>query len=238
MSIVFVLVGAVASAGLFLGLATLVKPFWFVKSRKQGLQLFAGSLVVGTVSSVGGSLTAPPPPLPERPATITEEEWQARRAACVDANLPVATCIGDDAEVARARALVAERAQLAAEEAAEEAARAEREAEAGRLADLRNREIVWIERTKDAVRARLRNPSSAEFGNVELYRPYAGRDTMFVCGEVNSETGFGGRSGFQRFLGSGNSAPVFLEEEVVMGEFGPVYAEMCRNAPPPSAQTK
>jgi hypothetical protein len=245
MSIALGVLGFVASWGLLLGLATLVKPFWFVKSRKQAGQLAGASLAVLVLAAGLSSVfpVTPPsesrlaqtaPQMPERPATVTEEEWQARSAACAEARLPVATCVGDDAKVARAREIIAERAQAAAEEAA----RAELEAEASRLADSRNREIVWIERTKDAVRARLRNPSSAEFRKVELFRPYAGRDTPFVCGEVNSENGFGGRSGFQRFIGSGNSAPVFLEEEVARGEFGPVYAEMCRNAPPPAAQTK
>jgi hypothetical protein len=231
---VFVLVGAVASVGLLLGLATLVKPFWFVKSRKQGLQVLAASFVLGVISSVGSQATAPPPPMPERPVTITEEEWQERSAACAEAGITVATCVGDDRQVARARELIAERAQAAADEAA----RAEREAEASRLADLRNREIVWIERTKDAVRARLRNPSSAEFRNVELYRPFPGQDNPVVCGEVNSENGFGGMSGFQGFIGSGTAVGPFLEEQMAPREFNSSRAEFCRNAASPPAETK
>jgi hypothetical protein len=43
----------------------------------------------------------------------------------------------------------------------------------------------------------LRDPDSAEFRNVNLFQMDRG---PMVCGEVNSNNAFGGKTGFQRFL--------------------------------------
>ena len=65
-----------------------------------------------------------------------------------------------------------------------------------------------IQKTQDGVKARLRDPSSAEFTDVHT-ATYQGADV--VCGYVNAKNGFGGKTGSQKFVGVGNT--IFLEEE-------------------------
>lgn len=65
-----------------------------------------------------------------------------------------------------------------------------------------------INKTQDAVKARLRDPSSAEFTDVHT-ATYQGADV--VCGYVNAKNGFGGKTGSQKFVGAGDT--IFLEEE-------------------------
>ena len=71
---------------------------------------------------------------------------------------------------------------------------------------------------KQLVRARLRDPKSAEFRNVTTH----GR---VVCGEVNARNGFGGMTGFQRFVAAGDSA--FVESEV-KGGLSTIWNRFCR----------
>jgi hypothetical protein len=59
-----------------------------------------------------------------------------------------------------------------------------------------------------AVKNRLRDPDSAEFGSIHTVN-YDGQ--IIVCGYVNATNGFGGKSGLQRFIGAGDM--VFLEED-------------------------
>lgn len=68
----------------------------------------------------------------------------------------------------------------------------------------------------DAVKARLRDPGSAEFSGVFV------STTGAVCGLVNSKNGFGGMSGAQRFIVIGNVA--VLEEDAPLGS---AWAEHC-----------
>jgi hypothetical protein len=65
-----------------------------------------------------------------------------------------------------------------------------------------------IQKTQDGVKARLRDPSSAEFTDVHT-TTYQGADV--VCGYVNAKNGFGGKTGSQKFVGVGDT--IFLEEE-------------------------
>lgn len=65
-----------------------------------------------------------------------------------------------------------------------------------------------IQKTQDGVKARLRDPSSAEFTDVHT-ATYQGADV--VCGYVNAKNGFGGKTGSQKFVGVGET--IFLEEE-------------------------
>lgn len=56
---------------------------------------------------------------------------------------------------------------------------------------------------QDQIKARLRDPSSAEFSGVYVSRK-AG--VPAICGTVNSRNGFGGMSGPQRFVTGGTTA--------------------------------
>lgn len=73
-----------------------------------------------------------------------------------------------------------------------------------------------------AVRSILRDPGSAEFRNHRI-GSYQGREV--VCGEVNSANGFGGMSGFQRYVSNGGEATV-LESQMAPEEFALVWQTM------------
>lgn len=72
------------------GLATLVRPFWVVKTRWQGLLLVIGGVM-------GGGLVGSIPP--SRPADVTPKVW-ARRVAICDEAKEARTCPRPSAEVA------------------------------------------------------------------------------------------------------------------------------------------
>ena len=72
---------------------------------------------------------------------------------------------------------------------------------------------------KRDVRARLKDPESAEFTNVTT----RGR---VVCGFVNSRNGFGGMGGKQRFI-TRAGAITALEEDMAAGEMEKAWAMLC-----------
>jgi len=86
------------------------------------------------------------------------------------------------------------------------------------------REIAWIEKGKEAVRSKLKDPNSAQFKNVYFHR---GADGIPVsCGEVNSKNSFGGYTGFQKFVSAGKSELTFLQSEV--SDFGSTWKQFCK----------
>lgn len=86
------------------------------------------------------------------------------------------------------------------------------------------REALWVERGKDAVRAKLKDPSSATFRG-EYFR--RGADNVpIACGHVNSKNSFGGYKGYQRFVSAGKPELTFLEEEVA--DFEVVWNRLCQ----------
>jgi hypothetical protein len=74
-----------------------------------------------------------------------------------------------------------------------------------------------------AVKEKLRDPGSAEFSEQKI-GAYQGHEV--VCGKVNSKNGFGGMTGFQRFVSNGGEATV-LEEQMKSEEFETVRVSMC-----------
>ena len=90
-------------------------------------------------------------------------------------------------------------------------------------------ETRWVAISQTAVRNRLRDPNSAQFSDVYFTRAQlGGRRITVVCGRVNSRNGFGGYSGTQRFIASGNDL-VFLEEEVA--DFDVSWRQICLPRP-------
>ena len=71
-----------------------------------------------------------------------------------------------------------------------------------------DKESWMIEKTKAAVKQRLKDPESAEFSSVHTVD---NQDGIIVCGYVNAKNSFGGKNGMQRFVGAGDT--VFLEED-------------------------
>lgn len=66
-----------------------------------------------------------------------------------------------------------------------------------------------------AVEAQLRDPSSAEFTDLAVYRGADGSER--VCGYVNSNNGFGGKAGPKPFVaGNGKAAILGVESAEVM----------------------
>jgi hypothetical protein len=232
---------------MLMALAALVKPYWFVKSRKHALLLAGICFVAFVGTGVAANSMRLPAAIPERPSTISEDDWQAQIALCEEAQLDAPTCVGNDAALKTARERIAARKAEQAKREAEIAAAAardaaQREREAAALAEQEKarqeaasafQDDLWIETTKDAVRRGLRDPSSAVFRNVKIYRPLPNRNTPVVCGEVNSKNGFGGMTGYQGFIGSGSgeSFPVFLEEQMADGEYEKSAQQLCMNLP-------
>jgi hypothetical protein len=87
-----------------------------------------------------------------------------------------------------------------------------------------SKKIAWMHKGIDAVKSRLKDPSSAQFRGVYFSR---GADNMpMTCGEVNSKNCFGGYTGHQRFISAGQPDLTFLENEV--SGFADVWARFCR----------
>jgi len=85
-------------------------------------------------------------------------------------------------------------------------------------------EVAWVEKGKEAVRAKMKDPESTQFQNVFFHR---GIDSMpMTCGEVNGGNSFGGDSGFQRFISGGNPLLTYLEGEDP--DFSAVWEKMCQ----------
>ncbi|KWV91732.1 hypothetical protein [Erythrobacter sp. YT30] len=63
-----------------------------------------------------------------------------------------------------------------------------------------SKQQYWIIQSHDAIKARLRDPSSAKFRNSRFY---SGGGTPITCGEVNAKNAFGGFTGYERFIATG-----------------------------------
>lgn len=80
-----------------------------------------------------------------------------------------------------------------------------------------------VERAKDAVRKRLKDPASAEFRGV---RYHEGKEGLpMVCGEVNAKNAFGGRAGFEHFVSTGAEDKTFFESDV--SDFANLWNRFC-----------
>lgn len=86
--------------------------------------------------------------------------------------------------------------------------------------------MSWGVATKMKLNEGLKDPDTAEFRNVVVYnvRMNDGSKGYAFCGEVNAKNGFGGYSGYQRFVG--NPAVVALESESA-GEFQSLWNDYC-----------
>lgn len=218
------------------GMAGVIKPFWFMRKRWHG-----GAIAIGCF--VAFSLLDNVPVT--RPANVSEADWAERIQVCREVG-QIRECPINDTMVAEARAEAAE--QLRKTAADEEIRTAERAAsQAERLAEARQREVaatggavvvsaekledptqqaLWIARTEISVRDKMRDPGSVRFRN-NRFKTFQG-GTPMVCGEINATNGFGGPTGYQRFIASGETFGPVLEEMMVPGEFNETWRRICR----------
>lgn len=122
-------------------------------------------------------------------------------------------------------------------EACEEVAKVEREV-AVRMERGKEESAVAPEQTKmqraqllavqaqSAVRSRLRDPSSAQFGEICFVET---DDSWAVCGSVNAKNGFGGYVGEAGFIAAGSQA--FIETDLAEDEWRKVWSSLCTKAP-------
>lgn len=83
-------------------------------------------------------------------------------------------------------------------------------------------ETMIISTAMEDVKKRLKDPNSAGFSETKVSR----RDgATVVCGYVNANNSFGGKSGRERFIVSGLAAT--LESDVEAGGFQPVWDAFC-----------
>lgn len=61
-----------------------------------------------------------------------------------------------------------------------------------------------IEAVKQEALDYLRDPASAQFKDVVAVAGTDGFEGKYVCGRINAKNGFGGFTGFRRFVGSAN----------------------------------
>lgn len=88
-----------------------------------------------------------------------------------------------------------------------------------------SRRAIWIEKGKEAVRQKLKDPDSAQFRSTYFHRGKAG--IPVACGQVNAKNGMGGYSGFQRFVSGATVELTYLEDDVK--GFAKVWNELCVN---------
>lgn len=82
-------------------------------------------------------------------------------------------------------------------------------------------EYAFAEQAKDAIKGRLKDPESAQFMNVKVYRSAV----PAVCGEVNAKNGFGGYTGYKRFVS--NTLTTVLEDDMAPGEMDKLWQQTC-----------
>lgn len=71
----------------------------------------------------------------------------------------------------------------------------------------------------------MRDPGPVRFRNSRFH---IFRDqTPMVCGEVNARNGFGGATGYQRFIASGENFGPVLEEMMTPTEFSKSWNQIC-----------
>lgn len=92
-------------------------------------------------------------------------------------------------------------------------------------ADQEAKEFAWVERGKDAARAKLKDPDSAQFRNVYFHEGADG--VPMACGEVNSKNSFGGYGGFQKFMSAGDPELTFMAEQMEPSEFATAWNRFC-----------
>lgn len=88
------------------------------------------------------------------------------------------------------------------------------------------KQYAWISAGEEQIKTILKDPESADFKDVHFY---SGGGVPVACGEVNAKNGFGGFTGFERFVAAGSVLAV--TESMVEGGIGPVWDKYCVKGP-------
>lgn len=99
------------------------------------------------------------------------------------------------------------------------------ESDTGKYGDV-GKQYAWISEGKRQIQAVLKDPSSADFRNVRFY---SGGGIPVTCGEVNAKNGFGGYTGFERFVAAGSQ--IAVTESMVTDSLDPVWDKFCVKGP-------
>jgi hypothetical protein len=87
------------------------------------------------------------------------------------------------------------------------------------------KQVAWIDLGESAIKAKLRDPDSAQWRNVKFY---SGGGVPIVCGEVNANNGFGGKGGYERFVAAGDKLDVLESEMQSTADMDGVWDRFCR----------
>ncbi|RTZ47616.1 zinc ribbon domain-containing protein [Candidimonas sp. SYP-B2681] len=183
-----------------------------LRKRKSTI---AAWLLMGTFAAVMYVFGAPgvSPPTTDDASTATNRKT-------VETTSPADNAAKNEAALAKKKSTDAAIALEKEKRAQRELANAQKKA----ANEERVKELVWIEKGKDTVRTVLKDSQSAQFANVYFYR---GKDGWpLICGKVNSKNGFGGYSGYQRFISGGTPQLTYLEEQV--SDFHKLWNRLCR----------
>ena len=78
--------------------------------------------------------------------------------------------------------------------------------------------------SKNKLEESLRDPGSAKYEDVAAHRVSSGG--YVFCGKINAKNGFGGYTGFERFIAS----PVIVGTEGTVDGFDDVWTEFCTSS--------
>ncbi len=241
METVAIIVFLVATVCIFAAIVGIVIPISvFSKSRKsafKGLFGFIGLWFIAVIA-IGGSSNSDPEPVvtagnqteakvlevvvPAVPSETAMQEFKPSQEAMVAETVERIDTVAEATSALEASTALADPKR--SDRKVEIQSAAASHTKKSPLHD-ETKQWLWIEKTKDGVRRQLKDPSSAKFGNV-AFHAYRG-NTPVVCGEVNSRNGFGGYTGNQRFIASGEKL-VFLQSAMAAAEFSKAWNELCR----------
>lgn len=182
-------------------------------------EIFFGAILCLTASAVGLPQTWRL--LAERGLTLTNGKKVSLSIAFGLIALFVCGLGFQNTPEGKARAIEAKR--VAEVKAKQEAA----DEEAGSPYADKAQQQLWIVKSQEAITARLKDPDSVKFRNVGFY---SGGSAPVACGEVNAKNGFGGYTGFERFIASGTKLAVLASDMQSPTEMQSMWAKLCVKA--------
>lgn len=102
--------------------------------------------------------------------------------------------------------------------------------ESGKLSTTSDKVVGEQVLAKRKLDAKLRDPDSAEYRRVHAYQDHLkGKEFVAFCGEINVKNGFGGYTGYQRFVAT-MVLSVLSSEMATNKDMDQVWNRLCRPA--------